>query len=396
MTVKTTIEGGWPADAKFEPTFKSYEYFDNAYFQKELENIWFKTWLCAGHVSEIPNVGDYFTVDIAKENLIVMRAKDGSIQTYYNVCRHRGSRLCEEQTGNFKKGYVVCPYHSWVYDGQTGNLVGTPNIPARDCSFDKSEYPLVKAKTEVWDGLIWINLDENAPSLKVSFALPESWSLYEKWGMKNLKIGAQKTYQVDANWKLIMENASECYHCGPIHPGLSTCTPPGSPRQYIDENIPGSEVLKHVGGMKVRDDFQRANLDGKAYRPNFPGLDNEDARVLYYVHFYPHSYICLASDYVFIAAMFPISTDKSIVKGFWLFEPEVLEEENPAIQDAIDIWAITCEEDWKACEWAHAGNQSKIYKDGGVLTPIDWRVANFKKYVQEKVKEAPNPQLDLP
>src|SRR5699024_1835742 len=156
---------------------------------KEIENIWFKTWLCAGRAEELPKTGDFITVTIGDENLIIIRAEDGSINTYYNVCRHRGSRLCEADEGNFSKGYLTCHYHSWMYDGSTGELINAPNIPNDDEDFKKADRSLFGVKTEIWDGYIWINLDENAPSLKESFGLPESWSLYKQYDMENLKLG---------------------------------------------------------------------------------------------------------------------------------------------------------------------------------------------------------------
>ncbi len=384
MSVKV-LEGGYPEHAAFEETFPGSAYFNEEYFQKELENIWFKTWLCAGRAEEIPNTGDFLTLDIGSENLIIIRAQDGSINTFYNVCRHRGSRLCEADKGNFSKGYLTCHYHSWMYDGSTGELVNAPNVPNDDKNFNKEERSLAKVLTEVWDGYIWINLDENAPSLKESFALPESWSLYKQYDMEHLRLGYKKTYTVQANWKLIMENASECYHCGNIHPELSRVTPPSRPRVLVEEGMPETEVLKQTGGMDLRPGFDRVNIDGKIYRPPFPGLNEEEARKIYYLHIYPHLYISMAADYVFIASMFPINPNETIVQGYWLFEQKVLEDENAYIQDAIDFWDATSLQDWKASELAHAGNKSKTYKGGGILTPAEWRTAAFRKYVQSKV-----------
>lgn len=384
MDVKL-LEGGYPAHAKFENTFPQSAYFDEEYFKKELENIFFKSWLCAGRVEEIPNTGDFFTLNIAHENVIIIRAQDGSINTFYNVCRHRGSRLCEAAKGNYAKGYLTCHYHSWMYDGKTGALVNAPNIPNETKDFNKEDYPLKKIKTEIWDGYIWINLDENSPSLKESFGLPESWEVYKQYDMENLKLGKKITYNVKANWKLVMENASECYHCGNIHPELSRTTPPTRERLKVDE-APETEVIKHTGAMVLRPGFDRVNIDGKAYRPPFPGLDEEEARKIYYLHIYPHLFIGMAADYVFMATMFPVTPDETIVHGYWLFDPKVLEDENAYIDDAVEFWDVTSKQDWKACELTHEANKSKAYQSGGVLTPVEWRTAAFKHFVQSKVE----------
>lgn len=384
MSVKV-IEGGYPEHATFERTFPGKAYTDPEFFQKELDHIWFKTWLCAGRAEEIPKTGDFLTVEIAGESLIIIRAQDGSINTFYNVCRHRGSRLCEADNGNFSKGYLTCHYHSWMYDGKTGDLINAPNIPNDDQDFVKEDRSLKKIKTEVWDGYIWINLDENAESLKDAFALPESWALYNQYNMKNLKLGKKKTYKVAANWKLIMENAAECYHCSNIHPELSRTTPPSRSRVKVDEKIPETEVVKHTGGMDLRPGFERINIDGKVYRPPFPGLPEEEINKIYYLHIYPHLYIGMSADYVFMATIFPVTPEESIVQGYWLFDPEELEKDDAYIQDAVDFWDVTSLQDWEAAELAHEGNKSRTYENGGILTPAEWRVTAFKKYVESKV-----------
>ncbi|SFP02902.1 aromatic ring-hydroxylating oxygenase subunit alpha [Salibacterium halotolerans] len=380
------IEGGWPSDAAFESTLPGEKYYDGETFRKELEKIWFKTWLCAGREEEIPNTGNYTTVQIAHENFIVTRGSDGQINAFYNVCRHRGSRLCTAESGHFSRGNIICPYHSWMYSGDSGQLKKAPNIPEEDEHFDKSEHSLVKIKAEAWDGYIWINVDPNAPPLEESFNLPESWAIYERYQMDRLKLGKKKTYTVKANWKLLMENAEECYHCGNIYPELSRTTPPSQPRNWVGEDVPETTVLKHVGAMALKSGFERVNIDGNAYRPVFPGLNEDENNKIAYLHIFPHSYICMASDYVFIAAMFPIKPDETLVKGYWLFDPEILEQEDPPIDDAVDFWHVTSQEDWEASELVQLGNQSKAYENGGVLTPIDWRVANFKKYVQSELE----------
>lgn len=382
-----TIEGGWPADATFEATLSGSHYYDYGYFEKELKNIWLKTWLCAGREEEIPQPGDYVTVQIAHESFICTRSHDGDVNTFFNVCRHRGSRLCDEASGHFSKGRVICPYHSWMYSGDTGELLKAPNIPEDHQDFNKQDHSLVQVRTELWDGFIWINIDPDAPSLQESFNLPESWSIYERYQMNRLKLGKKKTYTVDANWKLIMDNAEECYHCPNIHPELSRTTPPNNSRDWVGEGVPETEVLKHNGAMELKAGFERVNIDGEPYRPVFPGLTEEDQRRIVYLHILPHSYICMASDYVFIAALWPMKPNQTMVKGYWLFDPVVLEDEHPPISDAVDFWDITSKEDWEACERAQLGNESIVYKNGGTLTPIDWRVAKFKKYVQSALGE---------
>ncbi|MCM3519823.1 aromatic ring-hydroxylating dioxygenase subunit alpha [Staphylococcus xylosus] len=380
-----SIEGGFPEYAKFEPTAPGRDYYDPDNFKDELENIWFDTWLLAGREEEIPNRGDYKTVQIGNENFVLTRGIDGNVNGFYNVCRHRGSRLCTKESGHFSQGRIICPYHSWMYSADTGELSKAPNISDDDEGFNPENHALVDIKVESWDGFLWINANPDSPTLSECFNLPESWSIYEKYEMERLKVGKTGTYKVNANWKLLMDNAEECYHCGTIHPELSKSTPPMQPRQWVDEEVPETKVLKHVGSMGLNPGFERCNIDGNAYRPVFPSLSDEDARKISYLHIFPHAYLCMASDYVFAASIFPIAPDYTIVKGYWLFDPDELEKDDAYLQDAIEFWDITCQEDWAACELAQQGNESRSYQNGGTLTPIDWRVANFKKYIKNEM-----------
>lgn len=384
MKVKQ-LEGGYPDHAKFSQTFEAYKYLDEDYYKKEIQQLWHHTWIVAGHIDEIPNVGDYFTTEIDNESIIVIRGKDDTINAYYNVCKHRGSRLCETgENGNFAKGYLTCPYHSWMYDGSTGDLVSTPNIP-EDEDFNKEDHGLTGVLVDVWDGIIFINLDEDAEPLKEALGAPESWVIYEQYGLENLKVGHQVNYEIDANWKFVMENTSECYHCSTIHPELNMVTPPSRPRHFVEDGIPETEMLKHAGGMDLRPQFERVNIDGKAHRTPFPGVTEEEMRKVNYVNFYPHCYMGLTCDYVFIAAIYPVSVEKTLVKAVWLFEEDVVENDG-YMQDAIEFWDNTNRQDWKACELAHEGYTSKAL-NVGVLTPAEWRTRRFTEYIESKVKE---------
>src|SRR5699024_7182852 len=117
---------------------------------------------------EIPETGDYLTVQIGHENFIVTRGSGRAVNAFYNVCRHRGSRLCTAESGHFSRGNIICPYHSWMYSSDTGELKKATNVPEDDPNFDKNEHSLVGVRAEVWDGYIFINADPDAPSLAES------------------------------------------------------------------------------------------------------------------------------------------------------------------------------------------------------------------------------------
>lgn len=380
------VEGGWPAEAMVGPTLPGSHYYDSAHFQRELDAIWFKTWLCAGRLEEIPHRGDYFTREIGKESVLCVRGQNDEVHTYYNVCRHRGSRICGDDQGHVSQGVLFCPYHSWGYSIDNGELVKTPNIPDDLEGFDRYQYPLFGIKTEVWQGFVWINFDASAPSLANWLGLPDTFVPYLRYHLDELKTGAQKTYSIEANWKLIMENALECYHCSTIHPELSRCTPPTLPRYWLHEVAKESRVLKHAGAMELAAGFERVGITGEVQRPLFRELTTDDSRRIFYFFIYPHVFFAMASDYVFLFTLWPTRPNHTVTRGYWLFEDEVLQNPLYSISDAVDFWDKTNQQDWVASELVQKGNESKAYDNGGVLIPNDWRVAKFIRYIQDQLE----------
>jgi Rieske 2Fe-2S family protein len=182
-----------------------------------------------------------------------------------------------------------------------------------------------------------------------------------------------------------MENALECYHCSTIHPELSRCTPPTIARHWIHDDVPGTKVLLHAGAMELAPGIDRMTIHGTSNRPFFPDITEEDKRRIYYFFIFPQMFFALASDYVFFFTAWPIAADKTLVVGYWLFEPRVLNDPNYDISDAIEFWDVTSLQDWKASELVQQGNQSKAYAKGGVLIPNDWRVGKFCDYVRSEL-----------
>ncbi|MCY0887025.1 MAG: aromatic ring-hydroxylating dioxygenase subunit alpha [Alicyclobacillaceae bacterium] len=381
------VEGGWPEGTIVRPTLPGKDYYDVQNYQRELEKIWFRTWLCIGRVEEWKNAGDFITTQVAHENVMSVLTSDGQIKSYYNVCRHKGSRLCEGSSGHFHQGRIFCPYHSWGYNADSGALIRTPNLPDDLEGFCRDDFSLFQVRTETAHGFVFINFDKDTESLEQALGLPESFDIYERYHFQRLRLGHKKSYVVEANWKLIMENALECYHCSTIHPELSRCTPPTIARHWVHDEVPGTKILMHAGAMQLAPGFERMTMDGVGRRPFFPDITEQDRKGIYYFFIFPHLFFAVASDYVFYFSAWPMAGDKTLVVGHWLFEPEVLENPEYDISDAVDFWDITSVEDWKASELVQQGNQSKAYEHGGVLIPNDWRVGKFSDYVRNELAD---------
>lgn len=189
----------------------SYFYRSHYVYEQELSQLVFRSWLYAGHVSEIPNSGDYQLFEIGEDSVIIVRGDDGEVHALMNVCRHRGARVCEEQEGSRKT--FVCPYHGWVYRTD-GSLKAAREMQVLE-GFDTSAYGLKKARIEIFQGLIFINCDPDAADFRGPLKnLSEPLGAYD---LENAKVAHKHTYRVDANWKLVLENYLECYHCATSH-----------------------------------------------------------------------------------------------------------------------------------------------------------------------------------
>ncbi|WP_339670473.1 aromatic ring-hydroxylating dioxygenase subunit alpha [Dasania marina] len=188
-----------------------YFYRSHVTYQTELENILFKSWLYAGHISQIPNNGDYFLFELAEDSIIISRDQNGEVQALMNICRHRGARVCEEHSGN--RNTFVCPYHGWVYNTD-GSLKMARAMEMKE-GFEPKDYGLKKARLEVFEGMILVNTDPDAADFKAPLAtIKTPLAAYD---LANAKIAHSHTYRINANWKLALENYQECYHCATSH-----------------------------------------------------------------------------------------------------------------------------------------------------------------------------------
>ena len=188
-----------------------YFYRSHVTYQWELEQIIYKSWIYAGHISQIPNKGDYFLFEIGEDSVIVSRDGNGMVCALHNICRHRGARVCEDKNGNSKS--FVCPYHGWVYD-----IDGTLKV-ARDMEslegFCRDDYGLKKVRLEIFEGMIFINCDSEAADFRAP--LEKMKVQLGAYDLGSAKIAESKVYEIDANWKLCLENYLECYHCATSH-----------------------------------------------------------------------------------------------------------------------------------------------------------------------------------
>jgi phenylpropionate dioxygenase-like ring-hydroxylating dioxygenase large terminal subunit len=207
----------------------SYFYRSHIVYEKELDEILFKSWLYAGHVSQVPNSGDFFQYELGEDAVIVTRDPEGEIHALLNVCRHRGARVCEPASGNAK--VFACPYHGWVYN-LDGSLRAARAMEMKE-GFKPENYGLKHARVTVYEGLIFINCDSSAVDFRPS--LDKIADALAPYDLGSAKIAHREVYKVSANWKLALENYLECYHCAPAHRSYAKL----HSLQDLDERVSG-------------------------------------------------------------------------------------------------------------------------------------------------------------
>ncbi|HJT69631.1 MAG TPA: aromatic ring-hydroxylating dioxygenase subunit alpha [Terriglobales bacterium] len=328
-------------------------YTDPQVFRDELERFYCESWVCAGRTEQVGNPGEYFLREVAGESIIITRDRDQNVRAFYNVCRHRGTRLVTEATGTFS-GRIQCGYHGWTY-GLDGKLIGAPHMDDGD-GFCRDEYSLNKVQADIWDGHIFINLDHASAPLEEQLAdLPDK---FLPWRMQDLRLHRRIVYDVKANWKLIMLNYNECLHCPVLHPALNRLT------NYLgaDNEAPQSTYIG--GSMGFRDGAETMSMDGKRRRDYLPGLDDEGRHKVAYYSIFPNFLLSLHPDYMMTATLWPKAVDRTEIVAEWHFHPNEMAKPDFQANDAIEFWDLTNREDWKICELSQQGIQSRAYKPG--------------------------------
>jgi glycine betaine catabolism A len=350
-------------------------YTDSDVFQREMESFFRETWFSGLRSEQVPKPGDFHLCEVAGESIIVTRENSGAVRAFYNVCRHRGTRLCHEEHGKFG-GNIQCPYHGWTY-GLDGKLLGAPYM--EEGAFRRADYPLHSVHLDTWAGHIFLNLAPRPKPLADQLAdLPEKFAA---WEMQDLRLHKQHVYEVKANWKLIISNYNECLHCPILHPLLCRVSDPMS-----GDNDPPQP--SYIGGsMRFRGGAQTMSVDGRRRREYLPGLSEaQRQRVLYYA-IYPNLLLSLHPDYVMAHRLWPRAVDRTQVVCEWYFHPVEMAKPDFNADDAIEFWDATNREDWEISELSQKGISSRAYEPGPYSTREGLPQA-FDKMILERERES--------
>jgi glycine betaine catabolism A len=355
-------------------------YTDPAVFQREQDIFYRGRWVAAGRIEDVPVRGAWIARQIAGDSILIVRANEaGDVRAFYNVCRHRGTQLCAETVGEFA-GAIRCPYHAWTYD-YSGRLIGAPHMDGSP-GFLREEYPLRAVYADVWDGFVFVRLTPASSSL--ADQLTDLPAKFAPWQIGSLRRAHQITYDVAANWKLIVQNYNECLHCPTLHPALNRLS------HYLSGE---NEPLRagYMGGhMDLNDEAQTMSMDGTCARAPLPGLSDADRRRVYYYSIFPNLMVAPHPDYVLTHTLWPLAPDRTRIVCDWLVYPSETARPEFTLDDATTFWDMTNRQDWHVCELAQAGISSRGYQPGPYSSREDLLHA-FDRYVLDQLGETADP-----
>ena len=363
-------------------------------FAADMDRIFLRSWLYAGHASRIPNEGDYFLLDVGNESLIIIRNREGAVNALVNVCRHRGSRVCTAPEGRSKS--LVCPYHQWVYSTD-GRLLNARLMPP---DFPLGEYGLRRARVRVVEGLMFVCLLDSPPDFD-DFAVAVTPRL-RPHRLDTARVAGVESYRIRANWKLVVENSRECYHCGAGHPqycrAVGFAAAIGSPdladenarlaAGLEDESIPfDGDRWYHYRRFPLRPGMLTESLDGRPVAPLMGDLAGWHTGAFAVVTM-PNLLLEACPDYVMTLRMVPVAPLETAAEITWLVRSDAREDVDYNRQRLTEFWRLTSEQDWKLCEDNQAGVSSRFYEPGpygpderGVAQFVDWYLRQLEAEV---------------
>ncbi|HYV86067.1 MAG TPA: aromatic ring-hydroxylating dioxygenase subunit alpha [Patescibacteria group bacterium] len=349
-------------------------YHDPAVLKEEMRRIFATMWLCIGRESDLARPGDFLTRSIGDESVLVTRDASGRLGAFYNVCRHRGSRLIDEPRGS-GLSRIQCPYHAWSYE-LSGALRSAPHMDEVK-GFDRQAYPLHRVRLETWSGFVFVTLAPEAPALETHLA--EMAHYFDRYEMERLRSGRRIGYRIASNWKILCENYSECYHCVLVHPQLNRVS------HYRSGEIDLVNAATVGGYMELREsEFNTMSTSGRTERRPFASITQDDLRRIHYYIIFPNLFLSLHPDYVMTHVLWPRDTGQTDIECEFLFDPAEMARPGFDASDAVGFWDETNKQDWSVCERAQLGTASASY-DRGRLSRLEWMTHIFDNFIAERL-----------
>ncbi|MFC0267208.1 aromatic ring-hydroxylating oxygenase subunit alpha [Kushneria aurantia] len=388
-------------------------YNDTRLFALDMQEIFQKEWLFAGMTCEIPKKGNYLTLEIGDNPVIIVRGTNGQVHAFHNVCRHRGSRLCMQERGKVAK--LVCPYHQWTYE-LDGRLLFAGSDMGEN--FDLSEYGLKPVQVRTAGGYIFICLSDNPPAVDDFLETLERY--LEPSGLAdNAKVAVESSIVEDANWKLVIENNRECYHCSGAHPELlgslmefDDTEDPRATQEYKDlvarkqAEWSACDVPFEVARFGSRNRLTRTPLSGEAVSMTMDGkpgskklmgrMTSTDMGSLRILHL-PNSWNHIMGDHAVVFRVLPLGPQKTMVTTKWLVHKDAVEGVDYDPEELRKVWDATNDQDRRLAEENQRGINSIAYQPGPYSETFEFGVIDFVNWYAERMLDnmGRSPRLQL-
>lgn len=376
------------ASLNLQKTLPSAAYIDPQMFVREKNELFSRQWVCAGREEDISTAGSAIVIELLGESIIVARLKDGTLCAHYNVCRHRGSKLCgtDEKwgltlNGGIDREFIRCPYHAWTY-GLDGHLINAPHL-SKMPDFDMTRFSLHPVGIATWGGFFFLKLSPEPGDIafgRLDAYLGQSPRRLANYPLERLKTAHTISYDVDANWKVIVENYNECYHCSGVHPELCEVVP------LFRKG--GGYSLDWEDGIPHRDGAWTYTFSGTSIRKPFETLD-EHERVRHKGELiYPNLMLSMSAEHGAAFLLWPMAENRTRVECRFLFDPSEMAQDDFAPQDAVDFWDITNRQDWAVCERVQQGMNARVHHHG-YYAPMEDESMDIRRYIVKHVRQEP-------
>lgn len=371
MPTKTMTELGIDADAVEEAldanlTFPARWYSDPDIYALEVDRIFSRSWQYAGPLCKLSNPGDHIVCQIGRVPILITRDRDGELHGFINVCRHRAFPVAVED-GN--RSTLQCRYHAWTYN-LDGSLRKAPRSE-HEPEFDKSEFCLLPVAVDTWDEFVFANPDPDAAPLREAFAGFDGLAAEHGMDMSTYRYYGRYTYEVPANWKVWVENGSECYHCPSIHTN-----------SFSDAFETKLEVYQYIDADRYLGQFTRYNPRAKTYRGGDSPVDGGQFR---YIFLWPTTFLVQDDHVGFPGMIIPTGPESCRFISDMYVHPD---RDPESVAQWAEMWNRTLEEDTDAVGLQQPGLRSQMVPHGRLMPASESAIARFHRMVWEEVAGA--------
>jgi Rieske 2Fe-2S family protein len=396
-------QAGWSLPGAF--------YSDEAIYRLDIERIWRRGWLFAGHTCEIPEPGDYFTVELDTDSILILRGDAGEIHGLHNLCRHRGSILCAEPSGHL--GKIVCPYHQWVY-ARDGQLLACRGMQE---DLDRAQFGLISVEVREMEGMIYFSLAADPPDFEEARSLMAP--AMRPQGFDRAKVARAMDYDIRANWKLVWENNRECYHCNVNHPQYikanfdhynandtseriqremdaavarseqkwAACGLAATHKQTGIALFPDAErnIWYSANRTPLVDGYVSESMDGRQVAPLMGDYTDPDVGTLR-MRTMPNFWNHASCDHAVTTRLLPAGPHRTKARVLWLVDKDAVEGRDYTLEALLPFWQSTSEQDWEICANQQRGVESSAYRPGPYSTYKEYNVDRFVQWYLNQLR----------